>query len=156
MVDKERKHRERTAKKIVKKLPYNLSESSLFITVSFRYEKINSSSLKNIKRFFLKVLPQKTKDAMNYDRVLIYPLDYSYIKRPVSITLDFKNKANRKKAVIRNIAQGMVIEYEYLGLDDHWHDTIKNIKKIVRKMVYGGTYYSKCILRIKYSIGFSI
>lgn len=146
----------RTAKEVRSKMKHDLSGNDIYIKVVFKNESINPSTLKNIRRFFVKSLPLKIKSDMNYDRPILYPLDYSYIKNPVSIDIGTTTASGRKKVVVRNTAGGIVIQYEYLGLYKHWHDTVKQIKKNVKKMVYSGTLYSKSIGKIEYSVSFQI
>jgi len=156
MVEEQPKYLRRTKKAVKKGMKYDLTGSDIIVKVMFKTENLTSSNLKNIKRYFLKSVPLKLKSAMDYDRDIVYPLSYSYIKRPVSITLDSKNKGGRRTVLIRDKSAGMIVQYEYLGLEKHWDKTVKMLKKIVKKMIYGGTLYSKAVSNVRYSVGFTI
>ncbi len=121
------------------------------ITVLFDYNpKKNPVVITSIKKYFLETIVGEIRSEMNYNRPILYILNYSFMKKPVHI------KYGGKKRFLTNRATGIIIKYEFLGLSEDWKKTILGMKKLIRKMRSKKFNYVKTITNVKITIGFEL
>lgn len=129
------------------------NETRFIITTKFSYNpKENPEVLTSIRKYFIETLPKEAKKTLKYNREIIYPLNYSYLRSPVSIEL-LKTK---RKLLLANRAVGMTVIYSFLGLQRDFRRTTIAIKKLINLMLKRPYKYVKVIEDVKISVGFEI
>ena len=129
------------------------SETRIIVTVRFSYiPKKNSNIITSIRKYFIDTLPKETQKAIKYDRKILYVLNYSYLRHPITINLP----KTKEKLLLANRAVGMTVIYSYLGLQKDLKRTTVVVKKLINSMRKKPFNYVKAIESGKINVGFEI